>query len=103
VWASHPPGILEVAIREPNGVSKYSFGTHTADFYVCSKCGCVPVVTSTIEGRKYAVVNVNTFEEELGTRVRAAPVTHAEEVGATRLARRAKNWIRNVEVLNGGT
>jgi hypothetical protein len=103
VWASHPPGILKVFIQKSNAVSKYSFGTHTADFYVCSKCGCVPVVSSTIEGRKYAVVNVNTFEDKLSARVRQVPVTHAEEDQAARLARRAKNWIGNVEVVNGGT
>jgi hypothetical protein len=56
-----------------------------------------------IEGRKYAVVNVNTFEDKLSAWVRQVPVTHAEEDEAARLARRAKNWIGNVEVVIGGT
>ena len=30
--------------------STYSFGTKTAEFHVCSRCGIVPVVTSAIEG-----------------------------------------------------
>jgi hypothetical protein len=103
VWTSHPPGRLKVAIRDPNALSKYSFGTHTADFHVCARCGCVPVVTSTIEGRQYAVVNVNTFEGEPAVKVRSAPVTHAGEDAGTRLARRARNWIGSVEVLDGRT
>jgi len=103
VWASHPPGILKITIYDPNAVSKYSFGTRTAEFHVCSKCGCVPLVSSTIEGRMYAVVNVNSFENQPSTLVRRAPVTHAGEDEATRLARRARNWIGNVEVVHGGT
>jgi hypothetical protein len=40
----------------------YTFGTKTAEFHVCSKCGIVPVVTSTIDGHVHAVVSVNAFE-----------------------------------------
>jgi hypothetical protein len=51
-----------VTINEPSRVSKYSFGTKTAHFHICANCGVTPVVTSQIDGRLYAVVNVNTFE-----------------------------------------
>src|SRR5262249_47420685 len=62
VWTSYPKGALEVAIREPSKAAKYAFGTRTADFHVCTGCGAVPVVTSEIDGRTYAVVSVNAFD-----------------------------------------
>jgi len=39
-----------VAVREPSHVSKYAFGTKSAEFHVCSACGAVPLVTSEIDG-----------------------------------------------------
>ncbi len=45
VWASNPGGALEVVVKEPSLVSKYAFGTRTAEFHICARCGIVPVVT----------------------------------------------------------
>src|ERR1051326_4462145 len=55
VWTSHPGSRLTVMIGDPSLVSNYAFGTRTATFHVCSRCGTVPVVTSDIAGRTYAV------------------------------------------------
>jgi hypothetical protein len=43
VWTSNPKGRLEVAVEDPRRVSKYAFGTRTAEFHICSRCGIVPV------------------------------------------------------------
>src|ERR1700746_2479153 len=59
VWTACPSGALKVNIAEPSSVSRYAFGTKTATFHICAKCGVVPVVTSAIEGRLYAVVSVH--------------------------------------------
>ena len=48
VWTSNPTASLVVRVKDPSLVSKYAFGTHTAEFHVCSRCGIVPVVTSRI-------------------------------------------------------
>ena len=53
VWTSCPTGKLKVRVREPALVSKYAFGTKTAQFHICSRCGIVPVVTSQIDGHLY--------------------------------------------------
>jgi hypothetical protein len=50
VWTSNPEGGLRIRVKDPFAVSKYAFGTHTADFHVCSRCGIAPVVTSAIDG-----------------------------------------------------
>src|SRR5437764_712256 len=52
LWTSCPTGSLRITIRQPALVSRYSFGTRTAEFQVCSSCGVVPVVTSRIDGRR---------------------------------------------------
>ena len=62
VWTSNPNGSLQIKVKDQALLSRYVFGTRTAAFHVCSGCGVVPVVTSEIAGRLYAVVNVNTFE-----------------------------------------
>jgi hypothetical protein len=96
VWTSCPTGSLKVSVREPALVSKYSFGTKTADFHVCSKCGIVPVVTSTIDGQLYAVVSVNAFEGVDPSLLQRAAATFDAETEETRLARRRRNWIGRV-------
>jgi hypothetical protein len=62
VWTSDPNAKLSVAFQQSAAVSRYSFGTATAIFHICIRCGVVPIVTSEIADRLYAVVNVNTFE-----------------------------------------
>lgn len=96
VWTSCPTGSLAVAIRTPAAVSRYRFGTGTAEFHICSTCGIVPVVTSEIEGKCYAVVSVNAFENVEGSLLRRASASFDTEGEETRLARRARNWIPNV-------
>lgn len=96
VWTSHPKSRLTVAIGDVSQVSTYAFGTRTAVFHVCSRCGAVPLVTSEIGNRLYAVVNVNVLENVDPSRVASAPVTFGNEDVAVRLARRARNWIADV-------
>ena len=96
VWTSCPTGLLTVSIRTPSSVSRYSFGTRTAEFHVCSACGVVPVVTSEIGGNLYAVVSVNSFENVAPALLRRASANFATENEETRLARRARSWISRV-------
>jgi len=103
VWTSCPGGSLRVSVEAPSLVSRYAFGTETAQFHICSRCGVVPVVTSRIDGRLYAVVSVNALEGVDPSLLRRAPATFDAEGEADRLARRQRNWIANVEYLEGGT
>ena len=101
VWTSHPGGALEVTVKHPSLVSKYTFGTRTAEFHICGRCGIVPVVTSRIEDRLYAVVSVNAFEGVDPSLLRRAPASFDGEGQETRLARRKRNWIANVRYIGG--
>jgi hypothetical protein len=102
VWTSNPKGSLRVAVGDESHVSRYTFGTGTAEFHICSKCGVVPVVTSRIDGQLYAVVSVNAFEGIDPSRLRTLPASFDEETEAIRLARRKRNWIADVQYGGGG-
>ena len=97
MWTSNPAGSLEVRIADPALVSKYAFGTQTAQFHICARCGIVPVVTSRIDGRLYAVVSVNAFEGVDRSRLRPVPASFDAEDEEARLARRKRNWIADVK------
>jgi hypothetical protein len=97
VWTSNPNASLAVQVKDPSLVSKYAFGTRTAEFHVCSRCGIVPVVTSRIDGQLFAVVSVNAFEGVDPSLLRRGPADFAGEGEESRLARRKSNWIPNVQ------
>ena len=101
LWTSCPTGSLRITIRQPALVSRYSFGTRTAEFQVCSSCGVVPVVTSRIDGRLYAVVSVNAFQDVNPVLLKRAAARYDGESESARLARRKLNWIADVEVQAG--
>jgi hypothetical protein len=96
VWTSHPGARLAVRIADDALVSRYEFGTRTATFHVCARCGVPPLVTSTIDGRLYAVVNVNCLEDVDPARLERAPASFEGETVDARLARRKRNWIAEV-------
>jgi hypothetical protein len=97
-WTSHRGAELAAEVREASLVSKYRFGTATADFYVCARCGAVPFVTSEIEGCLYAVVNVNTFEGIDPASLPRASTNFDGEGTGERLERRKRNWIQKVRI-----
>ena len=101
VYTSDPAGRLAVRIVDEGRVTRYRFGTKTADFHVCSTCGVVPVVTSTIEGTRYAVVNVNCFEGVDPAELDRSESDFDGEVTESRLARRRRNWIPDVTIEAG--
>jgi hypothetical protein len=101
VWTSCATGTLAVRVQDPARRSTYAFGTRTADFHVCATCGAVPVVTSRIDGRLYAVVNVNAMDGVDPALLKRAPVSFDGEDEPVRLARRARGWIPDVRFVDG--
>jgi hypothetical protein len=101
VWTSCPAGALKISVRDPALLSRYLFGTRTAEFLVCSKCGGAPAVTSLIKNHLYAVVSVNAFDNVDSSMIRCAAATFDEETEEARLTRRTRNWISRVTVVYG--
>lgn len=99
VWTSSPMGKLRIRVLRTGAHKRYVFGTKTADFHVCTDCGVVPVVTSLIAGREYAVVSVNAFDNVQAEQLKRVPASFDGESEGDRLARRQRNWIGSVEFL----
>jgi hypothetical protein len=98
VWTSSPKSRLDVTYADERLVSTYAFGTRTAKFHLCTRCGVVPFVTSEVAGHVYAVANVNALENiDPSWLTRTAANFDGEDVDA-RLARRARNWIADVRI-----
>jgi hypothetical protein len=85
-------------IEDPALLSKYTFGSGNALFHTCARCGIVPVVTSRIDDKLYAVVSVNAFEGIDRSLIRLESANFDGEDSETRLARWRRNWIANVEI-----
>jgi len=95
-WTSNPDAHLSATIENANLVSPYRFGTGTAVFHVCAVCGVVPFVSSEIEGRLYAVVNIAAFDGNESRTFDVAGTDFDGEDETSRLARRQQNWIGKV-------
>jgi hypothetical protein len=91
-WTSHPNGRFSLHVADASQATRYRFGTKTADFHVCSACGVVPIVTCTIDGARYAVVNVNTFDDVDRSQLVQAAADFEGETTENRLARRRSRW-----------
>jgi hypothetical protein len=102
VWTSHPGSTLDVRIADRARVTSYEFGTRSATFHVCASCGVVPLVTSEIDGRLYAVVNVNALDGVDPASLQRVPASFEGEDLASRLARRKRNWIGDVRIGHQG-
>jgi hypothetical protein len=100
VWTSNPTGALRVRIEDPSLLSRYSFATGTAQFHICARCGVPALVTSTVDGHVYAVVNVNTFDNVSSSLLRAVPASFDGESTESRLARRKRHWIADVQFVD---
>ncbi len=101
-WTSSTDATLDVAVSNKSLVTEYRFGTATAEFLVCSRCGIVPLVSSDIAGDLYAVVNTNTFDSPRNLSFsRSASDFEGEDIG-DRLARRKRNWISGVVITESG-
>ena|SRR5579863_2677339 len=91
--ASDRDGLAEIAATDPSLVERYRFGSRTADYLLCRRCGvCVGAVCETSSGLR-AVINVNCLDDRAAfTQAPAAPDYDGETTDA-RLDRRATNWM----------
>ena len=97
-YTSHAEARLEAAVADEADLSRYRFGTSTAEFFVCRRCGGMTFAVSEIEGRRYAVVNVFTFDDAEAMEFDVSSTDFDGETVEERLKRRARNWIPNVNI-----
>ena len=86
-YTSDPSG--HVTIRITSETSRYRFGLRLADFIICRTCGVF--VAAYGDGR--AVINLDVLARAADfTSTPTMFTAYDTEDGATRAARRAKNW-----------
>jgi hypothetical protein len=86
-------GMAEIGASDWSLVEHYRFGSRTADYLLCRRCGVyVGAVCETASGLR-AVVNVNCLDDrDAFTQQVAVPDYDGEATGA-RLDRRSANWM----------
>jgi hypothetical protein len=90
--ASDAHGSVEIWAEDWSLVEPYRFGSGTAEFLICRRCGVyVGAVCVTTVGAR-AVINTNCLEDRATFIRQPAPVDHDGEATQDRLARRAANW-----------
>ena len=101
-WTSHPDAKLLIHVTDESVVSRYRFGTKTADFIFCNGCGITLFAVCELEGSLRAVVNVHTIRTETGRgevqadRFDWQDSSFEGEELPQRLQRRGERWIGEV-------
>jgi hypothetical protein len=74
-------------------VQRYRFGSRTADYLLCRRCGVyVGAVCETPSGRRTVINTLCLVDRETFTQEPARPDYDGEEIEA-RLSRREANWM----------
>lgn len=89
---SDPQGSVEIEAEDWALVDSYRFGSGTAEFLICRRCGVyIGAVCETAVGTR-AVINTNCLDDRAAFTRRPSPVYHDGEATDDRLARRATSW-----------
>lgn len=89
-WTSDPSGHVELRVRDAGDLSRYTFGTATADFLVCKRCGYL-VAALSHDAPHHAVINIDILEATDDFPESVSTDFDAEDRTA-RLARRRGTW-----------
>ena len=101
IYTGHPQATLSVTVNNPGALARYQFDTQTAYCNFCSRCGVYLFATSTIDGREYAVINVNSLNDFIAPS-NIKVINLEGETTPNRLARRSHTWIGNVSMTTAG-
>ena len=86
-------GLFELSAADWSLVEPYRFGSRTADYMLCRRCGVyVAAVCETASGLR-AVVNVNCLDDLAAFAQTPSTPDYAGETTEQRLARRAQKWM----------
>ncbi len=97
-YTSDPAGAVHVEIDDGALVQRYAFGHRTAEFILCRRCGCVPLATSVIDEKTYAIININVTDDPDAFSRPPAAFDYDGETVDRRLTRRKENWIGTVSM-----
>ena len=93
---SDPAGLFEVWADDWSLVEPYRFGSRTADYLVCRRCGVYVGAVSDTDAGPRAVVNTNNLADRAAFTRAPEPTDRDGESTAERMARRATTWTPTV-------
>ena len=93
IWTSDADGFLEITVSDEAALSRYRFGTGTADFLICKTCGSVAVAVMEEEEKGIvAVLNTNLLEDRDAFQEGYGDISYDGEEVEDRLTRRSQRW-----------
>lgn len=98
-YTAHPQGALKVVVRESEQVTRYRFGSESADVFLCSRCGVFPFIVGRIDDQLYAALNANSIDGLQIERAAVKTLSNLDKQSTEeRLERWKKLWIPQVEI-----
>jgi hypothetical protein len=88
-----PGGLFELFARDWSLVEPYRFGSHTADYIVCRRCGVYAAAICETTAGTRAVVNVNCLADRASFTQIPSVSNYEDETTEARLSRRAMKWM----------
>lgn len=95
---SDPEGLAVLTLGPE--AQRYRFGTRTTDFIFCGRCGTYVGALAELDGRVFATLNLNTFDDPRPD-LEAAPVDYDGENAEAKAARRLSKWTP-AQLVEGG-
>jgi hypothetical protein len=89
---SDPDGAVDIWADDWSLIELYRFGTGTADFVICKRCGVYIGAVGDSPAGTRAVININSLDDRAAFTGQPNPTDHDGEATDDRLARRAANW-----------
>ena len=86
---SDPEGSAELTLGPE--VQRYRFGTKTTDFLLCGRCGIYAGAVQELDGRAFATLNLNAFENP-HPELEAVRVSYEGEDSESKAERRRRKW-----------
>jgi len=87
-----PHGSVKIWAEDWSLVEPYRFGSGTAEFLICRRCGVyIGAIGETAAGIR-AVINTTCLDDRAAFIGQPIPVDHDGEATDDRLARRSANW-----------
>ncbi len=88
-----PDGLAEITAGDWSLVELYRFGSKTADFLVCRRCGVYLGAFCETSAGFRAVINVNSLDDRAAFTATPTVNDYDGETTEVRLARRAVRWM----------
>jgi hypothetical protein len=85
-------GWASVRAERVDLVSRYDFGLHTAEFWICSRCGVYVAAVMREPGRIYATINVRCLDDAAAFTSPPVTMNYDQDDATQRRARRREQW-----------